>query len=185
MPTKAWAVLVMRAITILCLASLVGVMAFAQAPAGPNRPAGVPKGYVITPFGYFHPSCVHRLAEGDSFLGNGLTVQHTDGTLTTFPACDYPRFTASGEKIAADAKVQPPTISHSWIVAGNTTTSSSYGEGTATWTVPPAPTSSDGQTIYFFPGFQDYNGGTTIIQPVLGWNSDCLLYTSDAAVLRV
>jgi hypothetical protein len=30
----------------------------AQKLAGPNRPAVVPEGYVITPFGYFHPSCV-------------------------------------------------------------------------------------------------------------------------------
>ena len=32
--------------------------------AGPNRPDSVPADYVVTPFGYFHPSCVHRLTQG-------------------------------------------------------------------------------------------------------------------------
>jgi len=41
------------------------VAAQAQTPAGPNRPAAVPPDYVVTPFGYFHPSCAVQLAEGD------------------------------------------------------------------------------------------------------------------------
>jgi hypothetical protein len=43
-------------------------VAQAQAPAGPNRPASVPQGYVITPFGYFHPSCINHLAQRDRLL---------------------------------------------------------------------------------------------------------------------
>ena len=47
-----------------------------------------------------------------------------------------------------------------------------YGELRANWIVPPAPTSHDGQTIFFFPGLEDYrNTNTTILQPVLGWNA--------------
>ena len=42
----------------------------------------------------------------------------------------------------------------------------------ADWTVPPTPTSNDGQTVYYFPGLQDINDVVTIIQPVLGWNAD-------------
>jgi hypothetical protein len=38
-------------------------------PAGPNRPANVPDGYVITPVGYFHPSCVQSLAKGETTGG--------------------------------------------------------------------------------------------------------------------
>jgi hypothetical protein len=53
-----------------------------------------------------------------------------------------------------------------------TETTTSYGEMTAEWKVPLAPTARDGQVIFFFPGMQDYNGVKTIIQPVLGWNSD-------------
>src|ERR1017187_4361862 len=46
----------------LCfLPFLASTTARAQAPAGPNLPPGVPDGYVITPSGYFHPSCVRQL----------------------------------------------------------------------------------------------------------------------------
>lgn len=38
----------------------------------------------------------------------------------------------------------------------------------AQWNVPPAPTSAAGQTIFFFPGFED-NPGSVILQPVLTW----------------
>jgi hypothetical protein len=42
----------------------------------------------------------------------------------------------------------------------------------ADWNVPSAPSASDGQTIYLFPGLEDYADVVTILQPVLGWNSD-------------
>jgi len=37
---------------------------------------------------------------------------------------------------------------------------------------PPAPASNNGQTLYFFPGLEDIDDVVTIIQPILGWNSD-------------
>jgi len=63
---------------------LVGLTPSAQAQklAGPNRPAVAPQGYVITPFGYFHPSCVREVASGDTVLADGR-VQHADGTVDT------------------------------------------------------------------------------------------------------
>jgi hypothetical protein len=145
--------------------------AYAQAPAGPNRPAPVPEDYVITPFGYFHPSCVVHLKQGETLLEKGLVIQHADGRLTSVPACEYPHYTARGEIMAAGA-MDAPTISHSWIVSESATTSTSYGEITANWTVPSAPLSYDGQTIFFFPGLEDINDVVSIIQPVLGYNAD-------------
>ena len=53
---------------ILAVSLSASVMARAQAPAGPNRPPLVPEEYVVTPFGYFHPSCVVHLAEGEELL---------------------------------------------------------------------------------------------------------------------
>ena len=155
--------------------SFVLVMATAAAPAqklaGPNRPAAVPEGYVITPFGYFHPSCVGAVASGDTVLVDGR-VQHADGTVEAEAAiCGYPHYTAWGEIATLGAK--PPTIKHSWIESGDAiNTTSSFGELTANWTVPPAPTTDDGQTVYLFPGMEDFATDETIIQPVLGWNSD-------------
>jgi hypothetical protein len=36
--------------------------------------------------------------------------------------------------------------------------------------VPPAPTSNDNQTVYFFPALDDIDDTVTILQPVLAWN---------------
>jgi hypothetical protein len=153
---------------LIAFVFLACVMARAQAPAGPNRPPQVPDGYVITPFGYFHPSCVLQLKKGETLLDGGRFLQHAGGMIESVPACKYPRFTASGEI----ADVQPPAISHSWIEAADATTSASYGELTATWIVPPGPAAHDGQTLYFFPGLEDRHDVVSILQPVLGWNSD-------------
>jgi hypothetical protein len=155
--------------TVVFLAFLASTAVYAQAPAGLNRPAGVPDGYVITPSGYFHPSCVLRLAEGETLLA-GLAIQHADGTIENVAPCSYPHYTAGGEMVIAG--VNPPTIGHSWIEAGNVTTSTSYGELTVNWTVPPAPAANNGQTVYLFPGLEDINHIVSIIQPVLGWNAD-------------
>jgi len=155
--------------SILFLATSLG-MALAQAPAGFGRPASVPANYLITPSGYFHPSCVRHLAKGEILLAEGRVLQRVDGTLENIPACEYPHFTARGEIVAPGT--HPPTIGHSWIEDSNVTTSSSYGEVTATWAVPPAPTGNNSQTVYLFPGLEDINDVVSIIQPVLGWNAD-------------
>jgi hypothetical protein len=151
---------------------LVGSSPSAQAQklAGPNRPAAVPQGYVITPFGYFHPYCVREVASGGTVLADGR-VQHADGTVDAeAPVCNYPRYTARGEIVTVGIK--PPTISYSWIEDGEAVnTTSSFGELTANWTVPPAPTTKDGQVVYLFPWMEDYGNTETIIQPVLGWGA--------------
>jgi hypothetical protein len=163
--------------SILTIAGLFLAAAFAaahaQAPAGPHRPAAVPQGYRITPFGYFDPSCVRQLAKGETLLAEGHAVEHVDGTIESVPACDRPRYTARGEVVGSSgADAQRPSIGHSWIEAGATTTNTSYGEISATWTVPSAPISHDGQTVYVFPGLVDINQDASIVQPVLGWNAD-------------
>ena len=72
---------VLVTVAVLCfLPFLAPTTAHAQAPAGPNRPMGVPDGYVITPSGYFHPSCVRQLAEGAALLADGRIIRHADGT---------------------------------------------------------------------------------------------------------
>ena len=142
----------------------------AQAPAGPNRPAEVPDGYVITPFGYFHPSCVLEVAEGETLLADGHIIQRADGTLEDVPECKYPHFAVNGEIVAAGAtKIESPTI-NGWVEYASVTTRTSYGEIVANWVVPPAPTSVIGQVVYFFPGMEDIKDVVSIIQPVLGWN---------------
>ena len=143
----------------------------AQKPAGPNRPASVPSDYVITPFGYFHPSCVRQVSEGQTVLGDGR-IRFKDGSEeTAAPFCGFPRYTAKGELIAEGSKFGPPEIGHSWIEAGQVSDSNPYDAVMATWPVPQTPTTNDGQTLYFFPGLMHTpSDPELIIQPVLGWN---------------
>lgn len=160
---------------IAAAAMLVPALAAAQSltTAGPHRPAAVPADYVITPFGYFHPSCVSHLAQGDELRPDEHLIRHADGTSDSMHVCAYPRFRADGEKLFGDERhVKTPDISHAWIEYASVTTGSSFGYLYAEWTVPPTPTSKDGQTLFMFPGLEDINDVVTIVQPVLGWNSD-------------
>ncbi|HKN29916.1 MAG TPA: hypothetical protein VJY34_19360 [Roseiarcus sp.] len=145
----------------------------AQAIAGPNHPAGVPDDYLITPFGYFHSRCVAHLAQGDELRGAQRVIRHADGTSSAMQVCAYPHYRADGERVYGDDRaVKDPNISHAWIEDASVTTTTSYGSLYAEWTVPPTPTSNDGQTLYYFPGLEDTHDVVTIVQPVLGWNSD-------------
>ncbi|HXO31258.1 MAG TPA: hypothetical protein VN901_02770 [Candidatus Acidoferrales bacterium] len=154
---------------------LVAALTAAQAltPAGAKRPATVPADYVITPFGYFHPSCVGHLAKGDVVRQDEKVIEHANGASDDMHVCAYPHYKGDGAKVTGDEKAaDQPTISHAWVEYAGTTTTSSYAYMYAYWNVPPAPSTNDGQTVYLFNGLEDYSDVVTIIQPVLGWNSD-------------
>ena len=160
------------------LAVLVVLFMFSAPLSGEmNRPANVPPDYVVTPFGYFHPSCVLLLAEGNTLLADG-GVQHADGTLEAAHVCSYPHYTSTGIMVPADAKelsgINPLTIS-GWLESVSATTSTSYYKISATWPVPPSPTSNDGQCDYFFPGFEDMSDVVSIVQPVMQWGGGCYI----------
>jgi hypothetical protein len=145
----------------------------AQVPAGAKRPAAVPANYLITPFGYFHPSCVKHLANGDEVRRDENVVRHKNGSSDSIQACAFPHFKADGVQVNGDERgVKDPSIGHAWVEYASATTTTSYAYLNAYWNVPPAPSTNDGQTVYLFPGMEDYADVVTIIQPVLGWNSD-------------
>ena len=150
-------------------------MLYAQMAVGPNRPASVPSDYVITPFGYFHPSCVRQAKDGETVLADGR-IRFADGTEETIaPFCSFPRYTAQGELVVeGSANPGPLDISWSWIESGQVVTSTTYDAVMAAWTVPQTPTSNDGQTLFFFPALTHNHltppNEEPIIQPVLGWN---------------
>jgi hypothetical protein len=140
--------------------------------AGPGRPAEVPEGYVITPSGYFHPSCVLMIEEGETLLADGR-VKHADGAVeANAPVCSYPHYTSMGLLVPADVReasgANVPTVD-GWVEYVSVTTATSYDEIAATWVVPPPPTTHDAQTLFFFPGLEDSNDVLSIVQPVLQW----------------
>lgn len=155
--------------------------ALAQQPPRSNRPPDVPADYVITPFGWFHPSCVGAAASGDTVFTDGR-VRHADGTVDpAAPVCGYLSYTARGELITSTS----PDVD-GWIETAHTAnpapSGTSFRKLTATWTVPPPPTTPHGQTLYFFPGLQDThdpNGQRLIIQPVLAWNQGSVHWPDD------
>jgi len=164
--------LILKSIAITTLVAGL-TAAQAQMPAGPKRPAAVPANYLITPFGYFHSSCVKHLAKGDEVRRDEKAIRHANGGVEDIQVCAFPHFKADGAKVIGDERgVKDPSIAHAWVEYASTTTTTSYAYLYANWNVPAAPSTNDGQTIYLFPGVEDYADVVTIIQPVLGWNSD-------------
>ena len=170
-------VFVVFAVLLVCAGSLSGQAAAPRladglAVAGPNRPSQVPEGYVITPFGYFHPSCVLRTTEGETLLADGR-VQHADGTAdANAPVCGYPRFTPSGALVTEDflnVKGREVPAVNGWLESVWVDTSASYGKITSTWPVPPQPAINNGETLFFFNGLEDIDAVQSILQPVLQW----------------
>ena len=158
---------------VLILCACIVCVAWSQPPTN-SRPLEVPEGYVVTPFGHFHPSCVLMLAEGQILLADGR-VQYADGTVEpTAPVCEYPHYTATGVMVPADARAFDPTI-NGWLESVSVTTGTSFGKIAATWVVPPSPTSNDGQCDYFFPGFEDISHVISIVQPVLQWGGEAAI----------
>jgi hypothetical protein len=157
-------------LNVIAISMLVAGLTVGQAqhPAGPKRPRNVPAEYVITPFGYFHPSCVNHLANGDEVLRDERAIRHGDGSSDSIQACQYPRFNATGEPAQTGSGVHNPTV-NGWVEEASTTTSSSFAGISAQWTVPLAPYTNHGQVIYFFPGLESYSIHNNILQPVLEW----------------
>jgi hypothetical protein len=175
-----------RLLKSIAFTLLVAGLTVAQAPAGAKRPAAVPADFVLTPFGYFHPSCVNHLAKDDVLREDLKVIERKDGATQPL-TCAYPHFEADGTKVVGDLKPvgdgtsQPPFIGHSWIEYASIHETNDYEEVYSQWTVPPTPASNDGQTLYFFNGLEDINDVVSIIQPVLGWNGNGLSNWSIAA----
>ncbi|MGB9234593.1 MAG: hypothetical protein WCC04_09280 [Terriglobales bacterium] len=155
------------------LIAQTGVPSFANnlAVAGPNRPPQVPEGYVITPFGYFHPSCVLHIAEGETLLADGR-IEHVDGTAdANVPVCNYPRFSPTGAIVSDTAEPRGTDVPavNGWLESVWTTTTTSFAKVTSSWPVPPLPTINNGETLFFFPGLEDISAVQSILQPVLQW----------------
>jgi len=73
-------------------------------------PRGVPVGYVITPAGFFHPSCVRHVGADEVLDMRSGAITDARGTVRQVATvCEYPRFTTSGERIdtAVSARLHP------------------------------------------------------------------------------
>jgi hypothetical protein len=176
----------------IAITMLVAGLPAAQAltPAGPKRPATVPADYVITPFGYFHPSCVMHLAKGDVVRQDENAIRHANGTSDNMPVCAYAHYKADGEKVTGDERAvtgDKLAVKHNFFNGSNVVeyaasvadiqtgsiSDGPYGALFAKWKVPPAPSTDDGQTLHLYPGMSTYTDPVlSTLQPTLSWNDD-------------
>jgi len=133
------------------------------------RPANVPDDYIVTPNGYFHPSCVHEI-KNDEIQSAGLVIEKANGDVRKIEKCNFSNFSKHGvERTASDNVFAQKKIEDGWQLYAGYTLSDSLGELLAMWNVPDDPLLDQQQTLYFFPGVQQ-NPTVSILQPVLGWN---------------
>jgi hypothetical protein len=118
-------------------------------------------GYVLTPHGYYHQSCVHEVPDGAE-VGVGGRVMLADGSERQLPGCNHPRLVLRNEA------VEPTT--NGWVEDANWTSPSPATKLTSRFGVPSAPSASAGQVVFFFPGMEP-SDGTIILQPVLQWGA--------------
>ena len=174
-----------------CALTFVLALAAAFQPAGARdftvgqptalnskAPRGVPSNYVITPDGYFHPSCVNAVAADESVDARGNIVG-ADGRVRQMSSCAYPHYSANGTALRGDAlprissfSADATNVINGWVVTGQYVQPRTAAARflAAQMAVPPAPTTQTGQVIYFFPGLEDQENVVTIVQPVLAWN---------------
>src|SRR6266568_4074887 len=107
------------------------------APAGDRRPAGVPAHYVITPHGYFDPSCIVEL-RSDEKLDAVDNIVAADGARRPLRMCLFPHYHKDGR--AAGPLFEPPTV-NSWVADVNSSSTGASSWISANWTVPHNPTS--------------------------------------------
>ncbi len=144
-----------------------------------NAPPDVPRDYVVTPNGFFHPSCVQRIEPDETLRADGV-VARADGSVRQVAQCAYPHYAADGARLIGDevpqptlhAPANPPDI-NGWVAYASYTLPRANASVyiAANMSVPTAPTVHSGQVVYFFPGLEDIEHVQTIVQPVLGWNA--------------
>jgi hypothetical protein len=133
------------------LAICLPTVASAQAPSD-----ALSSGFVKTPGGLIHNSCVHPVPDGASvdsdgnIVRDGVLLEHVDG-------CRFGR---------------PPQI-NSWVIdAAQTVSSTQIGSTTASLVVPGNPshnTTARLEVEYFFIGAEPACSALPLLQPVLQW----------------
>lgn len=140
------------------------------------RPQGVPTDYVVTPNGFFSPSCVQRVEEGETLHADG-SIEAANGLLRKPALCTQPHYRFDGSRVEPNGSFSMPPIQarqptiNGWVEDANYSSSVNIGKLVATWKVPSTPTNQSGQTDYFFPGLEQLPTVQSILQPVLGYGA--------------
>ncbi|HEY0712496.1 MAG TPA: hypothetical protein VGF45_07470 [Polyangia bacterium] len=160
-------------------ASLVGFQSVAKAQG--DEPGD--RDFVLTPHGRYHKTCVTRIPNGGELNAKRQVVLDGKVVLPAKGPCAFPVKDRPRPGRGNSAPTQPSPISPSggplpaingWVewkraAAIPSTGAVSWFNGlSASWVVPPAPTTVSDQTIFLFPALQDPTF-EAIMQPVLQW----------------
>eukprot|EP00128_Syssomonas_multiformis_P005494 Colp12_sorted_trinity150504_noHs@33154 len=163
--------------TFVCLLALQALIASAQLNIDH---AHTPEGYVLTPSGYIHKSCVHDLGEV-RVEEHKLKAQHNivhlaNGDQIEHDPCPYAMIPFKKDELFK-TKVDAISYYSGWISYTGYQHTAEYGGMTSQWTVPAAPKSPVPllTTLFFFNGMEEQLHNTSvIIQPVLQYgHSGC------------
>ena len=126
------------------------------------------QGYVPTPAGWLHKSCVHEIPDGARVMARSRVVARRDGTSYQVPRCRYPAYSTL-PNVSRTRGHQPPPDAEGWIeyAFDYVPSPDRYSLLMARWTVPATPVGgySDTSVYYAFPGLE--RDGPYINQPVL------------------
>jgi hypothetical protein len=135
---------------------------------------------VLTPGGFRPKSFVNAIEPGHALArlekGQFAKIELATKKVMEFPAppAEHAQFAAHGPGGAPKGHLAPPPgalpngwQTYAWWDSGNKSISYFSTE----WTVPPAPSTSSGQTIFLFNGIQNTGANYGILQPVLQWGT--------------
>ena len=126
--------------------------------------SAIPQGYVFTPAGWYHQSCVYEVPN-KAFLDQGNVVRPLNGAPYRVPDCAYPTYSSRGG-------LHPPDGAPNWLEYDSVTAGAGnvYSGVSAHWAVPGLPqgayTQSPQQVYYTFPGLQT-TAEDKVFQPIL------------------
>jgi hypothetical protein len=128
----------------------------------PDRP-----GFVHTPRGPIHASCVHTLEDGDR-VDQGGVVHSVDGSVHSYPPCGFDP--GGVESLDRVDPAHDPTI-NGWIEAGQWTSKVGVRSLKAVFRVPKAPKRwKNGKVVFLFPSLEHTGAHPmSIVQPVLDY----------------
>jgi len=153
------------------------------------RPDSVPPDFVDVPYGYFHPSCVIAVADGERVQEGG--IERADGSTRPLGSCAYPSYDHTGRLISSDMTEDGRNESLESLAAASDAPPSSMAIGRidglamradytsprafralySRWVVPPAPAVPTGNPVYIYTEFyNEQNPNLLRSTLVLSWN---------------
>ena len=89
-----------KSIIVSVLFFAMAALVATRASAEPLRPPNVPAAFEATPQGYFSPTCLHHLEEGDFLNETENTIIHASGAIESIPVCAFPHYDSGGAEVS-------------------------------------------------------------------------------------